>query len=863
MHHPADMTPKTTSHRAVSGTRRAFLIPVVCLVAGLLGRPAPPLHAAGGQQTSPPAAARPTAVTLTLAGLTEPVLVLRDARGVPYITAANDDDLAFAQGYVTAGDRLWQMDILRRTAAGELAEIFGERVLDEDRLHRTYGFTHICEAAVAQMDADERRHLEAYAAGVNAYLNQCDDQTLPLECRLLRYRPRPWRPADTLLIGRLFHESLSTTWPTDLARAAMAQAAPDKYAELTRPIAPGETGVADVPVVGTDERPAPPPPERPRRKRQAPKRGAQLPVEILWEAERLFAVQSASLARVGLRAEELAASNNWVVSGRRTTTGKPILANDPHLEPSAPGVWYMVNLATPTYRVAGVTAPGVPGVLIGHNERIAWGCTNLAPDVQDLFLETFDPERPRFYRTPQGWREAETRIEAIKVRRAPGSPEVDIVRHEVVVTRHGPVVLERDGRRFALRWTALDVTPDESRCYRRLARAANWDDFRRALADFGGATQNFVYADVDGNIGYYGAGRIPRRKNGDGTLPADGATDQGEWVGLIPFAELPHVFNPPEGVIVTANSRVVGDSYPHFLTTGWAPPYRARRIYDLLTAQPKVSTADCMRIQGDITALGALGFVRRALAIADADPEAETDAEWRATLRLLRDWNGEMTPDSRAAVLAVALAEAVRERLLTTHFGPRPVENTLRARRSEIPDWRLAIFGGPQLERLLTTRPASWLPKETPTYGALLRACHRTARERLAARMGSDPERWTWGRRRPMSFPHPLAEVPLFGRRFQIPALPQVGGGSFIAATPNVGVTVSMRFIADLSQWDASRLGLPLGESGDPENPHWADQLESWKACRPPVFPFSATAVEKAARATFNLRPAATSLSRP
>ncbi|OYT69845.1 MAG: hypothetical protein CFK52_12865 [Chloracidobacterium sp. CP2_5A] len=855
MHHLSDAMPKLAFPKTLSGTRRALVALGACLIC----LPCLPLRTAGGQRPSPkPSAQRPGAMTLTLEGLTAPVLALRDTRGVPYITAANDDDLAFAQGYLTAGDRLWQMDLLRRVAAGELAEIFGAPALDEDRLHRAYGFARLCEATVAQMDADERRHLEAYAAGVNAYLSQCNDQALPLECRLLRYRPRPWHPTDTLLIGKLFCESLSTTWPIDLARAAMAQAAPDKYAELTKPIEAGEISVKEVTVVGADDRPAPP--EPPKRKRRATGRAARLSIEALSDAQRLMATQAASLARVGLGAEALAASNNWVVSGKRTTTGKPILANDPHLEAAAPGIWHMVNLATPAYRVAGVTAPGIPGVLIGHNERIAWGCTNLAPDVQDLFLETFDPARPRFYQTPQGWREAETRIEEIKVRRAPGSPETDVIRHEVTVTRHGPVVLERDGQRFALRWTALDATPNESRCYRRLARAANWDDFRQALADYGGATQNFVYADVDGNIGYYGAGRIPQRKRGDGQVPADGATDQGEWVGLIPFDQLPHVFNPPDGLIVTANSRVVGRSYPRFLTTGWAPPYRARRIYDLLTAQPKISVADCLRIQGDITALGALGFVRQVLSIADADPKATADAEWQATLRLLRDWNGELTPDSRAGVLALELAEVVREQLLAANFGPRLAENTLRARRNEFPDWRLAIFGGPQLERLLATRPTRWLPKETPSYGALLRDCHRAARERLAARLGPDPERWTWGRRRPMSFPHPLAEVPLFGRQFQIPTLPQMGGGSFIAATPNVGVAVSMRFVADLSQWDASRLGLPLGESGDPQSPHWADQLESWRACQPPAFPFSATAVERAAWTTLNLRPPATSL---
>ncbi|MFQ3590126.1 MAG: penicillin acylase family protein [Chloracidobacterium sp.] len=812
---------------------------------------ATPLQPVAGQVSprSPRAPGASIPETITLDGLTAPVIVLRDTRGVPYITAANETDLAFAQGFVTAGDRLWQMDLLRRTAAGELAELFGPVALDEDRLHRTYGFQQVCDATLAQMDAEERQHLEAYAAGVNAYLAQCDDQHLPIECRLLRYRPRPWQPADTLLIGKVFAESLSTTWPADLARASMAKANPNAYAMLTQ----HPTIVPEVLIVGSDE---PPPPPAKRTKRQ---RRSQLSPGLAIEAERWLTAHRQSLARAGLWAEELAASNNWVVSGKRTTTGKPLLANDPHLDASAPGIWYMVNLAVPQYRVAGVTAPGIPGVLIGHNERIAWGCTNLAPDVQDLFYETFDPARPRFYQTPQGWREAEVRTEAIKVRRAIGAPEVDTVTHEVTVTRHGPILLERDGQRLALRWTALDITPHESRCYRRLGRATNWNEFCQALADYGGATQNFVYADVEGNIGYYGAGRIPRRKQGNGTLPVHGATDEGDWLGLIPFDELPHVFNPPTGIIVTANSRIAGRSYPHFLTTQWSPPYRARRIYDLLTAQPKVSAADCLRIQADVTALGALGFVQQVLQIAENDPEAANDAEWQATLQLFRQWNGELTPESQAGVWAALLADAVREQLLTAMFGAPPTETVSRVRRRELTDWRLVVFGGPELAYLLATQPTDWLPKGIPSYAALLRQAHQTARQRLAARLGNDPSQWTWGQWRPITFSHPLSQAPLIGRQFQTPTLAQFGGGRFILATPNVGEAVSMRFVADVSQWDATRLGLPLGQSGDPRSPHWSDQLESWKTCQPPVFPFGPTAIEKAAVGRLTLRPPAAS----
>ncbi len=786
-----------------------------------------------------------SSTTITLAGLTAPVTVVRDGRGIPYITATNELDLVFAQGFVTASDRLWQMDLLRRTGAGELAEILGAQALDEDRLHRTYGFRQVCEATFAQMGTEERQYLEAYAAGVNAYLAQCDEQRLPRECRLLRYRPRPWQPTDTLLIGKVFAESLSTTWPADLAAAAMKQANPKAYAQLMQ----AQSRIPEILVVGSDTLPA----------RSSKPSGHQpcipLSSALLAGAHRWLTAQHRALVRVGLYAEEQAASNNWVVSGKRTTTGKPILANDPHLEPSAPGLWYMVSLATPEYRVAGVTAPGIPGVLIGHNEHIAWGCTNLDPDVQDLFCETFNPTRPRFYQTPQGWQEADIRVETIQVRRLSGAPGFDTVSHEVVVTRHGPVLLEDQGQRFALRWTALDVTPNEVRCYRRLARAKNWTDFCEAIADYSGATQNFVYADVEGNIGYYGAGRIPRRKNGNGRFPVQGSTDDYEWTGLIPFNELPHVFNPPAGLIVTANNRVVGHDYPYFLTTRWAPPYRARRIYDLLTAQPKVSVADCLRIQDDIVALGALDFVKLVLEIADKDPAARQDAAWQATLKLFRDWDGAMAPESRAAPLAIELAVVIRRQLLTATFGSQPVSLAMHTQQLKSPDWRRAIFGGPELAHILATQPTNWLPKGTSTYGQLLRHSHQIARQQLAARLGTDPVNWTWGRWKPVTFPHPLAQVPLIGRPFQLPTFPQRGGEQFIAATPNVGEAVSMRFIADLSQWDTCRMGLPLGQSGDPDSPHWADQLESWKTCSPEVFPFSPAAVEKAARQQLTLRP--------
>jgi penicillin amidase len=419
------------------------------------------------------------------------------------------------------------MDLLRRTARGELAEIFGRVALEEDKRRRVFGFARLSEEVAAKLTGENRALIEAYAAGVNAQIAARDEMTLPVEFRILKYQPRRWTPADSIVIGFLMAESLSTSWQTDLMRAALARLPEAQRQELLT-----EFTDLDTPVVGSDRRQA-----HVGRSAKQLHAGhlAQISDATLDLAARQEETRRASLDRAGIGAEALAASNNWVVSGKRAATGKPLLANDPHLAPSVPSIWYLVHLSAPGVRVAGVSIPGVSGVIIGHNERIAWGMTNLGPDVQDLYRETFDPQNPIRYRTPAGWRGAELRREEIRVRKAPTDPATDIVTHEVTVTRHGPVVLEREGERYALRWTVYDTKPESIFAFHLLNRAGNWKEFTEAIRLFGGATQNFVYADVDGHIGYYGAGVIPVRRAGDGSLPYDGATDDGEWTGTIPF----------------------------------------------------------------------------------------------------------------------------------------------------------------------------------------------------------------------------------------------------------------------------------------------------------------------------------------
>ena len=766
-----------------------------------------------------------------LAGLKKAVKVRRDERGIAYVEAEDESDLYFAQGYVTASDRLWQMDLFRRTARGELSEIFGKAALEEDKRRRTYGFAQVAEASMSKADAGARAVLEAYAAGVNAYIDSLDDKSLPPEFQLLGFRPRHWTPADTAAIGKNFAESLSTTWTLDIARAAFVSLPPDKAAALFPEVSP-----LDVLVVGTDKKSATP-----------AKRTSALP--RLTDSKELFAelasirqTEERTRARIGLNAEDLAASNNWVVSGKRTASGKPLLANDPHLPASAPSIWYMIHLSAPGLRVAGVTAAGAPGIIIGHNERLAWGMTNLGPDVQDVYRETFDPQNPRRYQTPAGWRDAEVRREEIKVRKSMLGTETEVVPHEVTVTRHGPIILKKGADAYALRWTALLPTATELTAFNKLNRARNWKEFAEALKDYGGPTQNFVYADVDGHIGYYGAGQIPVRSSGDGSIPYDGAKDEGEWKGFIPHAELPHVFDPPDGIIVTANSRVVGRDYPHFLSHVWSPPTRARRIYDLLTAKQKLTVEDFRAVQADSYTISGTTFAREVAKVAREAGLDAKDEKWRETVKLFESWDGQLEPDARAPRLAVEMAGAFRQKILAGALGA-DLAKEYRWPAS-------AIF----FDRVIQERPREWLPKEFASYAELLDAAHRETRESLTKSLGADETKWTWGARLSVNFPHPLASVPLVGKAYQIAPFPQRGGGGLFAA-PNVGASVSMRLIADASDWDKTRHGIALGTSGDPRSPHWQDQLEDWRAVTPRVFPFTNAAVARSAKPSLTLTP--------
>ncbi len=744
---------------------------------------------------------------LKVSGLSKPVTVRRDARSIPFIEASNDADLYFTQGYITASDRLWQMDLLRRISRGELAEIFGKQVLEEDKRWRRYGFSKIAEESLKTLNPSLKTALENYARGVNAYIATLDKDSMPPEFKILQYQPSPWKPSDTLCIGKILADGLSSTWRQDLIRATIQNQPKEKLADLTNNTTP-----FDVILYGKDNG-----------KKQISISGIKSQIQItdddLRFAEMDAKIRETSLSKAGLYAEDLAASNNWVISGKRTADGKPILANDPHLQPAAPGIWYLTHLSTPDMRVSGVTFPGVPGIVLGHNENIAWGATNVGPDVQDLYRETFNDKGE--YKTPEGWKKIVIRKEEIKVRTNLLSPVTETQTLDVEETRNGAIITDEIGQKFALKWTARDPQNQEFEAFFKMNRARNWTDFQTALKSYGGASQNFVFADVKGNIGWYAAGKIPIRRTGDGALPYDGATTDGDWTGFIPFDELPHLYNPPEGFIVTANQRTVGTDYKYYgaMTRDAANPWRARRIYELLKNNTKVTMDDVRDIQHDVYSNVYAELANEIVKAQAASPE---------TLAVLKTFDGKMTADSKAGLIVNEIRNCVANKIAADNKIP------LLPVRERLLFW------------IIKDKTARWLPKGFANYTELLKTCDKESRLSLAdvKRFGADEANWRWGNSFVANFQHPLAVVPLIGSQFLVRYTNVNGSG----LTPNVGSYVSMRHIASPGNWDATRHVIPLGESGNPSSPYFKDQFESWRTGTPAIFAFTKEAVGKATK---------------
>ena len=764
--------------------------------------------------------------TISVSGLSAPVSVTRDRQGVPTIEATTLRDLFFAQGYVTAQDRLFQMDFLRRAAAGELSEVVGEALLTHDRQQRILGIRAAAEKGFSSLSSEDRQQFEAYARGVNAFI-ESHKAKLPLEFRALHYSPKPWTAEDSILIAYQMVETLSTSPQAALTREKiLSKLGPeltvDLYVNYSWRDHPPTEPPAALDQVPSDERRSPPAVTFVSRPFQGPtaQNWNNLPQLAPFFRDELLPI----------------GSNNWVLSGTHTVSGKPLLSNDMHLGHQMPNLWYEVHLHSGDFDVAGVSLPGHPFVIVGHNRRIAWGCTNVGPTVQDVYIEAFNDAHQ--YLTGDGWKNPEVRHEIIHVK---SKPDVSV---DVEITRHGPIVSELypgEARKIALRWTLYDGVRDP---FFRVDSAQNWQEFRQALSEFDAPGQNFVFADVDGNIGYQTTGKIPIRAAGDGSLPVDGRDNSHEWTGYIPFEKLPNIYNPPFGIIATANGRISPDKYPYSISVEWESPWRTDRIYRVLQSGKKFSAADMLSLETDIYSELDRYVADRIVYSVDHAEKASPLA--RQAADILREWNGQMDDSMVAPTIASRTRDELRRLLLEAKLGPAsdfPGQLSWKNYR-----WMMETVW---LENILSHQPPRWLPSGYANYQELITAALEQALKKAPQRLDS----WKWGAQNSVTIQNPvLSKVPLIGSWTGPGKNPQSGSVYTVKA---VGTAhgPSERFTADLSNLDASTLNLVTGQSGNFLSPNYIDQWNAWYKGTTYILPFSKTAVENSATHRLMLEP--------
>jgi len=830
--------------------------------------------------------------SVSVSGISSKVRVVRDGHGVPTIEAATLEDLFFAQGYVTAQDRLWQMDMMRRAAAGELSEVIGEDTVKMDREERILGLRVAAEAAEKSISARDRAYFDAYARGVNAFLESHRDR-LSLEFRLLKYTPRPWTVTDSLLVGaRMVQDLNHYRNPPPLTREKiLAKLGPELTADLyvnsswrDRPPSAvrrmDEEPAADSGDEDDDDDEEVDPEGGNSRLISALPQGV-----ILSEAKDLLSLeltgkQVLRFAQVdnhlpSARAFESTSglpyavssnftleeadsfrpgSNNWVVSGQHTVSGKPLLSNDMHLDHQMPNLWFEAHLRTTTptktgnFDVAGVTLPGIPFVIVGHNQRIGWGFTNVGPTVEDDFIEEFNAQGQ--YKTPAGWRDAQHRQETIHVK---GKPDVTL---DVVTTRHGPIITELlpgETRQIALRWTLQDGM---GLMFFDVNSAANWDQFRKAFSTFGAPGQNVMYGDVDGHIGYQATGRVPIRAAGDGSLPVGGSDDAHEWKGWIPFDEMPHVYDPPAGILATANGRIAPDGYKYSISTNWDAPWRTDRIYRVLESGKKFAPADMLALQMDVSSTYDRFCADKFVYAVDHATNASDRAKRAADI--LRDWDGRMSADSAAPTIETKARQELARLLLEPKLGAA-ADSSASSKNSGAASGALSwksyhwAMSSVWLENVLTKQPARWLPPGYSDYGSLLTAAVENAVKQ--AGVPSDLNQWKWGKNYPVEIDQlVLSQLPVIGR-FTGPGLHPLSGSTYTVKAVGRGFGPSERLTWDFANFDESTLNVVTGESGIFLSPYYMDQWAAWYRGSTFAFPFSQAAVEQQRAHEMTLEP--------
>lgn len=767
------------------------------------------------------AALPPVDGELRLPGLHERVEVLWDRWGVPHVYAQSTHDLFFTQGYLLASERLFQIELMLRFGSGRLSELFGDLTLPLDRFIRAVGWNRAGRRLTEQWDDLSWEMSEAFAAGAQTWLSRMPAR--PVEYEVLQldpYFPEGQEAAELASAASLLMAwGLSTNWDGELLRMEVAERLGwDGMTQLFPEMAP------DAPIVVAGK---------------SGGTGRRRAFNVLREAPRFPKGQG---------------SNNWVVAGRRTVTGKPLLANDPHLFVQLPSIWYEIHLSAPGIDVRGVALPFSPGVIIGHNDRIAWGITNLGGDTQDLFLERLSEDGTAALHNG-AWEPVALHREEIAVR---GRPDPEVV--EARETRHGPLldayligvgaptVVEGIRETYSLRWVALEEATKPSTVY-RLNIAASFEEFRAALSDWATPGGNFVYADVDGNIGYQATGWHPIRPKGDGTIPVPGWTGEHEWEGYVPFDELPFAYNPDEGFLATANNRIHDDSYPYLIGKDFLPPFRVRRVVELLTETDTHDIGSFRRIQGDTVSLPAREIVPRLLEVEPADDRQ------KEALALLADWDFDLRADSAAAALYEVWCCRIGDAILLPRLGKELHEHYFSLRQ-----WTNS-FQFQVLPNLLAYPTATWFGGEgKEARDDLLRQALDTALDELVAAMGEDVGGWTWGALHRVRFAGQLARLPDLAELFTGGELGWGGDEQTVCQgmyEPGAGydavVVPSWRQIIDLSDLDASLGTHTVGQSGNPASPHFNDLFPLWSTGQYHPLPFTRAAVEAATESRLEL----------
>jgi len=729
---------------------------------------------------------------LNISGLTAPVEIFRDRWGIPHIYAQSVPDVLFAQGFIHAQDRLFQMELNRRTAQGTLSEIFGEIALDTDRTVRTFGFNRLGRADWEKASDELKDGISAYAAGVNAFLEHPKTK-LPVEFTLLGFKPKPWRPEHSMAFTRVMMWQLSHAWQGEIIRAEIIEKVGAERAAELEIHYPAENPIS-------------------------------LPKGIEFNA----LDPDGSLRKVpGPFLERGKGSNAWAVSPNRSETGNAVLCNDMHLALSMPSLWYEVHLnAVEDFHTTGVSLPGVPMVLVGHNNHIAWGMTLAFTDAEDIFIEQVDSQNRYLYKDE--WHAAEVIEESISVK-GQKDPHIE----KVIITRHGPIisdVIAHSDQKIAVNSLALRPSPAFDGWF-QLNKAKGWDDFVEAVRLIEAPQLNVAYADVENNIGYWVTGKVPVRAKGDGSVPVPGWSGEYEWVGEVPFEEMPHALNPEQGYLVSCNHKIIPDDYAHYLGNYWMNGYRARRLKELIEGRGKLSMQDHQEFHMDVKCLPALALVACLEGIDAPDPDVQT------ALKLLREWDGFLSPESVPGTLYEVIRYALVRNLLEPGLGPELSSRLMGEGFHPLLMHSNEFYGQDTVILLrLLDNPDSWWVQHAGGRGPIITRSIKQALEWLRETLGPEQAAWAWGSIHQVNFEHALGLQKPLDQVFNRGAFP-IGGDTdtpcqtaMLPHSPydNRAWSPSFRQIVDMGDLSRSVVIVPPGQSGNIASPHYDDLIHPW-----------------------------------